>query len=101
MTPWSWVSRAACRGSAIDFCGPEGERQADREARERRAKAVCAGRPVAAACLAYALESREAGVWGGTTDDERSVLRRRASRAALTAARRAERALPGRLKQAG
>jgi WhiB family redox-sensing transcriptional regulator len=41
------------------------------------AKAVCAGCPVARECLDWALRMGEAaGVWGGTTPEERRVLRR-------------------------
>lgn len=43
----------------------------------REAKAVCAGCPVAALCLEYALENDErAGVWGSKTPAERRKLAR-------------------------
>lgn len=39
------------------------------------AKRVCAACPVRAACLEYALETRqEFGVWGGTTERQRRVI---------------------------
>jgi WhiB family redox-sensing transcriptional regulator len=43
------------------------------------AKAVCAGCPVRAACLAYAFTTgQDAGIWGGMTEHERRrELRRR------------------------
>jgi WhiB family redox-sensing transcriptional regulator len=42
-----------------------------------RAKAICAGCPVRADCLRFALDLRDMqGIWGGTTDDERKKLRR-------------------------
>ncbi|MFD6418460.1 WhiB family transcriptional regulator [Streptomyces sp. NPDC060194] len=45
---------------------------------QQRALAVCAGCPVRAACLEWALEiGRPTGVWGGTTEDDREKLRRR------------------------
>jgi WhiB family redox-sensing transcriptional regulator len=41
------------------------------------AKAVCAGCPIQNACLRWALETgQEAGVWGGTGEDDRRALRR-------------------------
>ena len=42
-----------------------------------QAKQVCAGCPVRAPCLEWAPRSgQEAGVWGGTSEDERRALRR-------------------------
>ncbi|MFF0484930.1 WhiB family transcriptional regulator [Streptomyces sp. NPDC004435] len=47
-------------------------------AAQNRAKALCAGCPVRAECLAYALDERvEYGVWGGMTERERRALLRR------------------------
>jgi WhiB family redox-sensing transcriptional regulator len=41
-----------------------------------QAKQVCARCPVRVPCLEWALESgQEAGVWGGTSEDERRALR--------------------------
>jgi WhiB family redox-sensing transcriptional regulator len=41
------------------------------------AKAICARCPVAADCLAWALGAGEpAGIWGGTTPEERRLSRR-------------------------
>ncbi|MCI0425303.1 MAG: WhiB family transcriptional regulator [Actinobacteria bacterium] len=43
-----------------------------------RAKAVCAGCPVADECLSWALETNQTeGIWGGHTAKERRSLRRR------------------------
>ena len=43
------------------------------------AKAVCAQCPVSVACLAFAVETRqEFGIWGGTDEEERRHLLRRA-----------------------
>ncbi|MFF8681124.1 WhiB family transcriptional regulator [Streptomyces sp. NPDC015237] len=45
------------------------------------AKAVCRHCPVMERCLQWALESgQEHGVWGGTDEDERRRMRRRAAR---------------------
>ena len=50
----------------------------------REAKAFCARCPVAtaASCLNYAMQHKEHGVWGGTTDSEREAIRRRRRREA-------------------
>jgi WhiB family transcriptional regulator, redox-sensing transcriptional regulator len=39
------------------------------------AKAVCRGCAVRAACLSFGLETRQDGIWGGTTSEERGALR--------------------------
>lgn len=44
------------------------------------AKALCAKCLSQIACLSYALENDQAGIWGGTTEDERRALKRRALR---------------------
>lgn len=61
---------AACRGLDPDLFFPE------RGASLAPAKAVCATCPVTEACLEYALEHHEPGVWGGTGDIERRRIRR-------------------------
>jgi WhiB family redox-sensing transcriptional regulator len=77
MIDTSWGEQAACRDPGID---PEwffpltesgaGARQV------AAAKAVCARCPVAAQCLAWAAGTGEpAGIWGGTTPEERRLLR--------------------------
>jgi WhiB family transcriptional regulator, redox-sensing transcriptional regulator len=70
----TWHLRAACRGpeSVLFFPPAIGERSEDREARERRAKAICAGCDVREECLDFALRVREPhGIWGGLTEVER------------------------------
>ncbi|MGH8909679.1 MAG: WhiB family transcriptional regulator [Egibacteraceae bacterium] len=71
-----WRERAACldvdpeRFFPIGTTGPALERADE-------AKRVCAGCEVRADCLDWALKTgQEAGVWGGTTEDERRALRR-------------------------
>ena len=40
---WGWQDAAACKGEdLLLFFGPDGERQPEREIRERKAKGVCA-----------------------------------------------------------
>ncbi len=74
-----WVERAACRQAGTDpelffpvsESGPAAARQI------AAAKAICARCPVAEQCLDWALLAGEsAGIWGGTTPDERRLLRR-------------------------
>ncbi len=51
------------------------ERKDDREAREVRAKSICAGCAVRHECLDYALRIREPhGIWGGLNEAERRPL---------------------------
>ncbi len=71
---WGWQDAAACRGKEVVlFFGPDGERQPEREIRERKAKAVCAACPVRSECLTYAVSrparstTRDAGVARGVT----------------------------------
>jgi WhiB family transcriptional regulator, redox-sensing transcriptional regulator len=84
---WAWQDEAACRGrDVVLFFGPDGERQPERETRERKAKAVCNSCPVRAECLTYAVSRPEKyGTWGGLNEDERSSERRRRMRRANAA----------------
>ena len=66
-----WVDQAACAGVDPDLFFP------DRGASLADARRVCAGCPVRAECLEYALEAGEKfGVWGGTSEKERRAMRR-------------------------
>ena len=75
---WDWQRRAACRDlDSSVFFHPDGERGSKRQGREDRAKAICAGCPVRAACLDHSLRVEEPyGIWGGLAEDERLLLRR-------------------------
>ena len=83
---WSteWRFDAACRGedSSLFFAPNYFERRDEKDARERKAKAICERCVVRADCLEYALNIREThGVWGGYNEQERRVaLRERALR---------------------
>lgn len=73
----SWRLAAACRAvdSAV-FFSPDAEGGRAREAREARAKAICAGCPVIRECASYALTAGERyGVWGGLSERDRAALR--------------------------
>jgi WhiB family redox-sensing transcriptional regulator len=72
-----WRARAACRGpeTALFFPPSNTERREDRDARERRAKAICGSCPVRRECLQYALGVGEMhGIWGGLNEMERRGL---------------------------
>jgi WhiB family transcriptional regulator, redox-sensing transcriptional regulator len=69
----SWQRRAACRDLETDRFYPE---KGANEHTTAAAKRICAGCPVTAECLAYALERDERfGIWGGLSERERRRLR--------------------------
>ena len=73
----TWQTRGACRGpQAAAFFPPSSfERKEEKEARENRAKSICATCPVREPCLDYALRIREPhGIWGGLNEGERKQL---------------------------
>jgi WhiB family transcriptional regulator, redox-sensing transcriptional regulator len=82
-TLWSWRLRAACRDvDSTVFFPRDGERTPERDARETRAKAICASCPVIRQCAAYAIRYDERyGVWGGLSERERADLALRPGRA--------------------
>ena len=65
-----WRDYAACRDVDPDLFFPLGTSDACLLQIEE-AKRICRTCPVSAPCLQWALESGDAGVWGGTTEDER------------------------------
>lgn len=72
----AWREHAACRDSAPELFFPIGATGLALEQIEA-AKTICARCPVLIECLEFALETnQEAGVWGGTSEDERRHLRR-------------------------
>lgn len=72
----AWRALAACRDSAPDLFFPIGATGMALEQIEA-AREVCRACPVQAECLDFALETnQEAGIWGGTSEDERRRLRR-------------------------
>lgn len=83
---WQW--RAACRGEDSGLFFPPGhlEPKEEKDARERKAKAICAACPVRIECLEYAIRIREPyGIWGGLNELERRSLIREQERRALRA----------------
>lgn len=82
-----WRDRSACLDEDPDLffpvgkTGPQVLRQID------EAKAVCRRCDVQEQCLAWSVESGQVhGVWGGTSEDERRRIKRRAARARLVTA---------------
>lgn len=71
----TWWLKAACRGMDPDLFYSE---RAD-GASDRAAKAVCARCPVVDECLDFGLYEKF-GIWGGTTEKKRRVIRRQRSR---------------------
>ena len=74
---YNWRRQAICRDTDPALFFPVGTTgyalvQID------RAKQVCGECPVKVDCLDYALETnQDAGIWGGTSEEERRGLRRR------------------------
>ena len=68
--PGPWISRAACANEPTDLFFPEDGAETE------LAKAICAGCPVRAECIGYAVAIPSLdGIWGGLTRQERSRLR--------------------------
>ena len=89
-----WWSLAACRHVSPDLFFPISATGPAR-AQGARAKAVCARCPVRRDCLRYALAAGPVqGVWGGTSEEERRLLRQREAKARVRAARRPGRRAP-------
>jgi WhiB family transcriptional regulator, redox-sensing transcriptional regulator len=72
-----WMSRGACRHEDPELFFPISEGAAHLAA---AAKAVCQACSVRASCLAFAVETRQHGIWGATTSDERRAMCRKAPR---------------------
>lgn len=71
-----WRQRAACRSVDPDLFFPVGTTGMAIEQIDH-AKQVCTLCPAQLPCLEYALSTnQDSGVWGGTSEDERRVLRR-------------------------
>ena len=79
-----WRSKAACLDVDPELFFPIGNTgPAITQAEE--AKSVCARCSVISTCLTWALENnQDAGVWGGTSEDERRAMKRRSARVRRT-----------------
>jgi WhiB family redox-sensing transcriptional regulator len=70
-----WRNRAACADYPNSLFFPSSDAA---QAQVEKAKAVCAVCEVAEECLEYAFETNQrAGIWGGTSEEERKSLRRK------------------------
>ena len=70
----NWRERALCAQVDPEIFYPE------KGGINREAKAVCLACPVQVECLDYALDRGEDfGIWGGTSENERRRLKRRAA----------------------
>jgi WhiB family redox-sensing transcriptional regulator len=82
---YGWQFDAACRGedTSLFFAPNYFEKREEKDAREAKAKVICARCSVREDCLDYALRTREThGIWGGLNEFERrQLLRQRALRA--------------------
>ncbi|HEX3621351.1 MAG TPA: WhiB family transcriptional regulator [Acidimicrobiales bacterium] len=70
-----WRRDAHCRGSDPSLFFPSGSKGLPL-AQAGAAKRVCSACVVRQPCLQYALETnQDIGVWGGTSEEERRVMR--------------------------
>jgi WhiB family redox-sensing transcriptional regulator len=70
-----WMQKAACRNqSTANFFILRGDPQ--QRVKRIEAYQICKGCPVQRECLDYAIINHELGIWGGTTDRERRIIRR-------------------------
>jgi WhiB family redox-sensing transcriptional regulator len=78
----NWWSEAACQYADPDLFFPVSS--TGRGGEEARAKLICARCPVREQCLDYAMAAGSPlqGIWGGTSEQDRSRLRRNHRRAA-------------------
>lgn len=75
-----WLHRSVCRKEDPELFFPIGN-TGPALLQIEEAKAVCRRCPVMEQCLIWALETgQDHGVWGGTSEDERRSMRRRAAR---------------------
>lgn len=73
-----WRHEAACRDADPEIFFPIGT-SGPALAQIEAAKAICATCAVREPCLEWALETgQDAGVWGGSTEEERRTMRRAA-----------------------
>lgn len=86
-----WLSRAACATADPElFFTSEAEPLAAAQAREARAKAICASCPVAADCFRHARAVSAVGIWGGINLGQRMCGNRRHVMTAANTQRRSD-----------
>jgi len=72
---------ASCHGQPTDWWFPEREGKSRAELRRifantKKAIKICHDCPCIVECLAYSLENREVGIWGGMGEKHRKEARR-------------------------
>lgn len=87
MSQLKWHHQAECRDEDPELFFPIGN-TGPAQLWIEDAKTVCRRCPVADACLQWALENAEYGVFGGMSEDERKTLKRRMVRARARMAER-------------
>ena len=81
-----WRHAALCRDEDPELFFPIGT-TGPAATQVDQAKVVCQRCAVVEPCLTWALETgQDAGVWGGTSEDERRALKRRSARARASTA---------------
>lgn len=81
-----WRHHALCRDEDPELFFPIGT-TGPAATQVEQAKVVCRRCPSVEPCLTWALETgQDAGVWGGTSEDERRALKRRGARAGVRTA---------------
>jgi WhiB family redox-sensing transcriptional regulator len=77
----TWRNRSACLDEEPELFFPIGNAH-PAILQTEEAKVVCRRCEVMETCLTWAMESgKDAGVWGGLSEDERRALKRRRARA--------------------
>ncbi len=73
---YDWRRQSICRDTDPDLFFPVGT-TGHALLQIERAKEVCGQCPVSTDCLEFALETnQDSGIWGGTSEEERRVIRR-------------------------
>jgi WhiB family redox-sensing transcriptional regulator len=82
---YTWRTQAICRDTDPDLFFPVGT-TGYATVQIEQAKEVCNQCPVKVDCLGYALETnQDSGIWGGTSEEERRVIRRQNARTKVAA----------------
>lgn len=77
-----WRKRAICREEDPELFFIVGKEELN-SPQIAEAKSVCARCPVRAECLQEALDEGMQGIWGGSTDEERRLMKRHALQEAV------------------
>lgn len=82
----TWKDRAACRDAEPELFFPDTRTETE----AARTRAWCSACPVRTACLEYAMDHGEYGIWGGLSEQERRLEHRRRQRRESMARSRAQ-----------